>query len=106
MSSMEECEALCNSKCHCKQHDRATHTYRACSVVHIEIGIMKCGQFVCLGSLQRLKNRFGNGYTVQVKMPPKNIVEFKKDLTDQVQGVLIQGQRTCLVAFVRCDCAF
>ncbi|CAF3610572.1 unnamed protein product [Rotaria sordida] len=43
--SMEECEALCT-----------------------KISIMKSGQFVCLGTLQHLKNRFGNGYAVQVKL--------------------------------------
>ncbi|CAF4338308.1 unnamed protein product, partial [Rotaria magnacalcarata] len=39
---MEECEALCT-----------------------KIGIMKLGQLMCLGNLQRLKNRFGHGYAVQ-----------------------------------------
>ena len=42
--SMEECEALCN-----------------------RIGIMVGGQFKCLGSLQHLKNRFSEGYTVDVR---------------------------------------
>lgn len=42
--SMEECEALCT-----------------------RIGIMAAGRFVCLGSPQHLKNRFGAGY---VQLPP------------------------------------
>ncbi|CAL8069179.1 unnamed protein product [Calicophoron daubneyi] len=41
--SMEECEALCH-----------------------RLGIMVNGQFRCMGSVQQLKNRFGNGYTVDV----------------------------------------
>ena len=41
---MEECEALCS-----------------------RIGIMVGGQFKCLGSLQHLKNRFSEGYTVDVR---------------------------------------
>ena len=43
--SMEEAEALCS-----------------------RIGIMVAGRLRCLGSGQHLKNRFGNGYEVEVKM--------------------------------------
>ncbi|CAG7823081.1 unnamed protein product [Allacma fusca] len=42
--SMEECEALCT-----------------------RLGIMVNGRFVCLGSSQRLKNRFGTGYMLTVR---------------------------------------
>ena len=41
--SMEECEALCH-----------------------RVGIMVSGQFSCIGSLQHLKNRFSEGYSVTV----------------------------------------
>ena len=47
--------------------------------MNLEIGIMKLGQFVCLGNLQRLKNRFGNGYAVQIKVPLNDITTFKKN---------------------------
>ena len=43
--SMEECEALCT-----------------------RLAIMVNGQFKCLGSPQHLKNKFGKGYTVMVKV--------------------------------------
>merc|ERR1712048_301837 len=43
--AMEECEALCNT-----------------------VGIMVGGQFKCLGSIQHLKGRFGNGFTVEVRL--------------------------------------
>lgn len=43
--SMEECEVLCSS-----------------------IAIMVNGCFRCLGSTQHLKNRFGDGYTVKVRL--------------------------------------
>ena len=45
--SMEECEALCT-----------------------KIGIMVNGKFKCLGSLQHLKSRFGQGYVVMLKVTP------------------------------------
>lgn len=43
--SMEECETLCN-----------------------RIGIMVNGKLKCLGSVQHLKNRFGEGYTLTMKI--------------------------------------
>ena len=45
--SMEECEALCN-----------------------RIGIMVGGRFSCLGPLQHLKNRFSEGYSVDLRFQP------------------------------------
>ena len=43
--SMEECEALCTS-----------------------IAIMRAGKLRCLGSVQHLKNRFGAGYMLEVRL--------------------------------------
>ncbi|CAF1280253.1 unnamed protein product [Rotaria sordida] len=64
--SMEECEALCT-----------------------KIGIMKSGQFICLGNLQHLKNRFGKGYSVQVKVSREKMNEFQQELaTNEQNGVL------------------
>merc|ERR1711966_406494 len=45
--SMEECEALCN-----------------------KIGIMVGGRFSCLGSLQHLKHRFSEGYSIDLRFEP------------------------------------
>ncbi len=42
---MEECEALCN-----------------------RLAIMVNGQFRCLGGPQHLKNKFGQGFTIIVKL--------------------------------------
>jgi len=53
---------------------------------------MKLGQFVCLGNLQRLKNRFGNGYAVRIKVPLKDIDAFKEELKLNLPGVQIQGK--------------
>uniref|UniRef100_A0A8B9GPW6 P-type phospholipid transporter n=1 Tax=Astyanax mexicanus TaxID=7994 RepID=A0A8B9GPW6_ASTMX len=49
--SMEECEALCT-----------------------RMAIMVNGRFQCLGSVQHLKNRFGDGYTIILRLsaPPKD----------------------------------
>src|SRR6218665_1053739 len=43
--SMEECEAICT-----------------------RMGILVNGRFLCLGSLQHLRNRFSDGYTLTIKL--------------------------------------
>jgi hypothetical protein len=53
---------------------------------------MKLGQFMCLGNLQRLKNRFGHGYAVQVKLPLDDINRFKEELMLTLPGVQIDGK--------------
>lgn len=47
--SMEECEALCS-----------------------RLAIMVNGRFKCLGSIQHLKNRFGDGYTFSIRLKGPN----------------------------------
>ncbi|CAM4954605.1 unnamed protein product [Rotaria socialis] len=68
--SMEECEALCT-----------------------KIGIMKAGQFLCLGSLQHLKNRFGNGYVVQVKVSIDKLNRIKDELESTLPGIKIEDEK-------------
>jgi hypothetical protein len=60
---------------------------------------MKLGQFMCLGNLQRLKNRFGNGYAVQVKLPFEDINTFKEELMLTLPGVQIDG-KIILICFM------
>ncbi|GBN51206.1 ATP-binding cassette sub-family A member 3 [Araneus ventricosus] len=65
--SMEESEALCT-----------------------RLGIMVNGRLRCLGSIQRLKSKFGQGYTVIVKVKSKrrNDVEFIKEIKTHVDSNL------------------
>lgn len=44
---MEECEALCN-----------------------RLAIMVSGRLVCIGASEELKQRFGAGYDIQIRMDP------------------------------------
>lgn len=66
-SSMEECEALCT-----------------------RLAIMVQGKFMCLGSPQHLKNKFGNVYTMTIKFKSgtgdKVITDFKKFVTNAFPG--------------------
>lgn len=65
--SMEECEALCH-----------------------RLTIMKAGRMSCLGTLQRLKSRFGKGYTVIVKQEPgaPEASQLKELIVRQLKGHL------------------
>eukprot|EP01135_Chromosphaera_perkinsii_P008561 Nk52_evm3s1401 gene=Nk52_evmTU3s1401 len=58
--SMEECEALCT-----------------------RLAIMVNGQFRCLGSPQHLKNKFGEGYTLTMKVNDKRHIQNCKDFVIQ-----------------------
>ena len=53
---------------------------------------MKAGQFMCLGNLQRLKNRFGNGYALRVKGYSANIDRLKDELQSMVPGLRMDGK--------------
>jgi hypothetical protein len=53
---------------------------------------MKTGQFMCLGNLQHLRNRFGNGYAIQIKVADDDINKVKQDLILNLPGIEIQGK--------------
>jgi ABC-type multidrug transport system ATPase subunit len=72
---MEECEALCT-----------------------RLTIMVGGRMRCIGSLQHLKERFGQGFTAMVKMPPGHATDDVKafvlrtfpgaELAEEHQGLM------------------
>jgi ABC-type multidrug transport system ATPase subunit len=39
-----------------------------CEILCSRLGIMSKGQFQCLGYIQDLKNKFGNGYSIYIKI--------------------------------------
>nr|UOU03310.1 ATP-binding cassette subfamily A1-like 3 [Brachionus rubens] len=45
-----------------------SHSMAECDVLCSRLAIMVSGQFVCLGTTQHLKHRFGGGYTLQLKV--------------------------------------
>jgi ATP-binding cassette subfamily A (ABC1) protein 3 len=66
--SMEECEALCT-----------------------KIGIMVNGQFVCFGNIQRLKAKFGNGYSLVIKS--KFDLDERNNTMNNIDAFLVQSIR-------------
>ena len=55
--SMEECETLCG-----------------------RLAIMVKGRFRCLGSVQHLKSRYGDGYSAKITVPRQNYESDMRDL--------------------------
>ncbi|NXB47256.1 ABCA1 protein, partial [Leucopsar rothschildi] len=67
--SMEECEALCT-----------------------RMAIMVNGRFRCLGSVQHLKNRFGDGYTVVVRVGGPGPTAVQTLLQQHFPGIVLREQ--------------
>lgn len=71
--SMEECEELCN-----------------------RIAIMVNGRFVCLGSTQYLKNRYGQGFIVTFKLrlghDDQSVGELKQDVRSKLKRCVLKQE--------------
>ncbi|KAH6934355.1 hypothetical protein HPB50_023267 [Hyalomma asiaticum] len=65
-----------------------SHSMDDCESVCDRIAIMSKGQMQCLGTLQRLKDRFGGGYTLVLKLTPKERVR-EKDVQVSIQQVFL-----------------
>jgi ATP-binding cassette, subfamily A (ABC1), member 3 len=57
-----------------------THSMEECEALCPRIGIMAGGKLRCLGSAQRLKNKYGQGYQVELKV--KNVEVTDHDYID------------------------
>ena len=60
---MEECEVLCN-----------------------RLAIMVGGKFVCTGSSEELKQRFGTGFNIQIKINPENA----NDQLNEIKSYIVE----------------
>lgn len=70
-----------------------THSMEEAEALCPKIGIMVQGKFRCFGSAQHLKNKYGMGYEIEVKIAPLIMDATKDDLrkqltVDQVDGTL------------------
>lgn len=81
--SMEECEALCN-----------------------RLAIMVGGRLVCIGPSQELKQRFGAGYDIQIKMNPEKardqLNNIKDDMAQALTCELTDENLVCIQHNVLC----
>uniref|UniRef100_T1JC73 ABC transporter domain-containing protein n=1 Tax=Strigamia maritima TaxID=126957 RepID=T1JC73_STRMM len=64
-----------------------THSMEEAEIVCTRIGIMVKGGLRCLGSTQHLKNKYGRGYLLEIKLGPRTLLrdfqQFIKDLFPQ-----------------------
>ncbi|XP_069503524.1 phospholipid-transporting ATPase ABCA7 isoform X2 [Ambystoma mexicanum] len=76
--SMEECEALCT-----------------------RMAIMVNGQFRCLGSVQHLKNRFGDGYTIilRVRSSIANFQPVQQFMHNSFPGIALNEHHHCTLQY-------
>ncbi|KAM9095061.1 phospholipid-transporting ATPase ABCA7 isoform 2-T2 [Sarcophilus harrisii] len=74
--SMEECEALCT-----------------------RLAIMVNGRFQCLGSAQHLKNRFGEGYTVSLRVPVCQPGPAQDFMEASFPGAVLKEHHGCLLRY-------
>ena len=50
-----------------------THSMEEAEALSSKIGIMVNGELKCLGSVQHIKNKFGKGYEIEIKIAQPNI---------------------------------
>src|SRR5699024_1900237 len=80
--SMEECEALCS-----------------------RIAIMVSGKFRCLGSTQHLRNKFGQGYSIDVRLrrEHENDDQYRTQVEQQrcalIPSAVVKDYHQCLINF-------
>ncbi|CAF3094650.1 unnamed protein product, partial [Rotaria sp. Silwood2] len=57
-----------------------SHSMEECELLCSRIGIMSNGQFQCFGYIQDLKNKFGNTYTINIKINQDDYHDYLSDL--------------------------
>ncbi|XP_069575607.1 phospholipid-transporting ATPase ABCA1b isoform X2 [Brachyistius frenatus] len=74
--SMEECEALCT-----------------------RMAIMVNGRFRCLGSVQHLKNRFGDGYTIILRVAGVDLLPVMKFIESELSGSTLKEKHRNMLQY-------
>ncbi|XP_077188183.1 phospholipid-transporting ATPase ABCA7 isoform X2 [Paroedura picta] len=76
--SMEECEALCT-----------------------RMAILVNGHFRCLGSVQHLKNRFGDGYTIMLRVSgtDPDLGPLEKFIQDSFPSIILKEKHHCTLQY-------
>jgi ATP-binding cassette, subfamily A (ABC1), member 3 len=67
-----------------------THSMEECEALCTNLGIMVNGQFECFGNVQRLKTKFGQGYTLVLKC--RQTLGYTQDeIVDYVNRFIMQN---------------
>jgi len=77
-----------------------THSMDETEALCTKIGIMVNGELKCIGSLQHLKSRYGDGYTLLVKIALKtNLNEFIKFILNSFEKSELKENRDGFLNF-------
>jgi ABC-type multidrug transport system ATPase subunit len=72
-----------------------THSMEECEALSSKLGIMVNGQFKCFGSVQHLKDKFGKGYTLILKLKNHvdqgDIAEVEQFVQSQIRFSVLTG---------------
>ena len=76
-----------------------SHSMQECESICSRIGIMVAGQFRCLGSVQHLRNKYGQGFTVMVKIKREMIQNPSEanEYVDQIKSFVSQEIPSAMV---------
>ncbi|KAI1731160.1 ABC transporter domain-containing protein [Ditylenchus destructor] len=78
-----------------------SHSMEECEFLCTRIAIMVAGQFECIGSIQHLKERFGEGYTLTLKISSSDqIEETQKFIETHMTGAELRSIH-CTTLFYR-----
>ncbi|KAG5682373.1 hypothetical protein PVAND_011729 [Polypedilum vanderplanki] len=98
-------------QCHQKTIVLTSHSMDECEMLCNRLGIMKNGELKCIGYIQKLKEKFGKGFSLMVKMKPKVplendlLLEVAQDLTDSSPSLIesITDIKLQLQSLFTCD---
>lgn len=66
-----------------------THLMDECEALCKRIGIMVSGSFACIGTSERLKDKFGSGYVVQLSTNSDEFDRWVVRIMDVFEGILV-----------------
>ena len=69
-----------------------THLMEECEALCQRIGIVVKGRLACLGSAQHLKQRFGEGYSIEAKTADLEMVPALKDFVTSIAAEAVLGE--------------
>ncbi len=59
-----------------------THSMEEAEALSTRIAIMVGGKIKCIGTIQHIKNKFGGGYEVEVKLEPPTMEEIEQRISE------------------------
>src|SRR5688572_13979731 len=69
-----------------QQHDVACFpSLEECEAICTRMGILVNGRFLCLGSLQHLRDKFSDGYTLIIKLQRSADTETREELQERIE---------------------